>query len=137
MNTKPTAARSENMRRIRSTGMKPEMKVRRMLHAMGFRYRLHRRDLPGKPDIVFGRQGKVIFVHGCFWHQHDCRDGHKPKTNGSYWNPKFERNVERDKRNRAALEEAGWKVLVIWECEMKDEEVLAERLRHFVLAGDC
>ncbi|NWH07333.1 MAG: DNA mismatch endonuclease Vsr [Alphaproteobacteria bacterium] len=124
--------RSANMRQIRSRDMKPEMAVRRLAHGMGYRYRLHRRDLPGKPDLVFGPRRAVIFVHGCFWHQHDCRDGHNPKSNGGYWDAKLRRNVERDAEVRARLEADGWRVLVIWECEARDAEALRATLADFL-----
>lgn len=124
--------RSANMRQIRDRGMKPEMAVRKMVHAMGYRYRLHRRDLPGKPDLVFGPRRAVIFVHGCFWHQHDCRDGHRPKSNNSYWDEKLRRNVERDAVQIAALEAMGWRALVIWECQIRDPEMLRQDLHAFL-----
>jgi len=121
------------MRRIRNKGMAPEMKVRRLAHNLGYRYRLHRKDLPGKPDLVFPGRRKVIFVHGCFWHQHqECRDGRPPKSNQSYWQPKLERNTERDARVQAELAEAGWDVLVIWECETKDAQLMKQRLCDFL-----
>lgn len=113
--------RSENMRRIRSKDTAPEMAVRRLVHGLGYRYRLHRKDIPGKPDLVFPSRRKVIFIHGCFWHQHpECREGRPPKSNTAYWGPKLERNVERDRRAVAELTAAGWGVLVVWECETKD-----------------
>ncbi|WP_128516589.1 very short patch repair endonuclease [Tabrizicola thermarum] len=127
--------RSANMRRIRSRDMKPEMVVRRLAHGIGYRYRLHRKDLPGNPDLVFGPRRAVIFVHGCFWHQHDkaeCLDGRPPKSNEGYWTPKLARNVERDAVAQAALRAAGWRVLVIWECETRDETALQERIRLFL-----
>jgi DNA mismatch endonuclease (patch repair protein) len=125
--------RSENMRRIRSEDMQPEMAVRRLLHQMGFRYRLHCRDLPGKPDIVFRRQRKVIFVHGCFWHQHEgCSDGRLPKSNVSYWGPKFARNKARDEQVLAELSSSGWDVLVLWECETKEMGSVETRLLQFL-----
>lgn len=125
--------RSENMRRIKSKGMKPEMLVRRLVHRLGYRYRLHRKDLPGKPDLVFAPRRKAIFVHGCFWHVHeDCIDGRAPKSNQGYWGPKLARNIERDKANIAALENTGWLVLVIWECETKDLELLNNRVSKFL-----
>ena len=130
--------RSENMRQIRSRNMKPEMQVRRLIHSMGYRYRLHKKDLPGKPDIVFGPRRKVIFVHGCFWHQHSdpsCLDGRKPKSNTGYWVPKLKRNVERDQENQNRLEELGWKVLVVWECEVSAEDSLRERIQAFLETG--
>ena len=111
---------SARMRRIRKTDTKPEMLVRRLTHRLGYRYRLHRRDLPGTPDLVFPRLRKVIFVHGCFWHQHDCPLGRKqPSVNLEYWLPKLARNVERDRLARGQLQEKGWHVLVIWECETR------------------
>ncbi len=127
--------RSENMRRIKSTGMKPELLVRSLVHGMGYRYRLHRRDLPGKPDLVFATRRNVIFVHGCFWHGHDdpaCRDGRTPRSNESYWLPKLTRNKERDAASVAALEATGWGVLVIWECETHDAEALKMRVETFL-----
>lgn len=111
------------MSRIRSKDTKPELKVRSALHQMGFRYRLHRRDLPGCPDIVLPKYRTVIFVHGCFWHRHDsCRDGKIPETSREeYWEEKLEGNVRRDKRNLAALRKSGWRTLVIWECDVKKD----------------
>jgi DNA mismatch endonuclease (patch repair protein) len=108
--------RSENMSRIRSKDTAPELAVRRLLHSLGYRYRLHHKDLPGKPDIVFSVRRKVIFVHGCYWHAHGCKVAHTPKSNEAYWSPKLRRNVERDALNRARLAELGWRSFVIWEC---------------------
>jgi len=129
--------RSANMARIRSKDMKPEMIVRRLVYALGYRYRLHRKNLPGKPDIVFAKYHKVIFVHGCFWHQHDnpnCLDGsrRKPKSNTSYWNLKLSRNVERDLKNQMYLKQVGWDILVIWECETRDHVALSVKLKKFL-----
>lgn len=127
--------RSENMRRIRAKDMKPEMLVRRLVHSMGYRYRLHRKDLPGKPDLVFGPRRKVIFVHGCFWHQHsdpNCLDGRMPKSRTEYWKPKLCRNVERDVENSNNLQQQGWQVLTIWECECTDERNLSRKLQLFL-----
>ena len=125
--------RSANMSRIRSVNSKPEMVVRQMAHAMGFRFRLHRRDLPGKPDVVFPSRRKAIFVHGCFWHQHpDCREGRVPGSNQGYWVPKLGRNVERDRSEQAALASAGWELMVVWECETIDRKSLAARLQDFL-----
>lgn len=125
--------RSENMRRIRSKDTKPELVVRQMLHRLGFRYRLHRRDLPGKPDLVFGPRRKVVFVHGCFWHQHPhCNEGRAPRSNTRYWAPKLARNVERDETARAALAEMGWSSATVWECELADLPALEARLRTFL-----
>jgi len=109
--------------------------VRRLLHRLGYRYRLHRKDLPGKPDIVLGPSRKVIFVHGCFWHLHPdarCLDARRPKTNVAYWGPKLSRNVERDCQHLTALKSAGWRVLIVWECETKDIERLENRLKKFL-----
>ena len=114
-------SRSENMRRIKSRDTGPEMAVRKLLYSLGYRYRLNNRDLPGKPDIVFAKRRKVIFVHGCFWHAHGCRMSHSPRTNTAYWSPKLARNVERDSANQAALELLGWQTLTLWECEIKNQ----------------
>jgi DNA mismatch endonuclease (patch repair protein) len=114
--------RSANMRAIRSTGMKPEMTVRKMVHSAGYRFRLHRYDLPGRPDLVFPGRAKIVFVHGCYWHQHDdvrCKVTHKPKSNTHYWSPKLQRNKNRDAAHRESLKELGWNTLVVWECEVK------------------
>ena len=130
--------RSEIMSNIRAKGMKPEMAVRRITHAMGYRYRLHRKDLPGKPDLVFPSHRKVIFVHGCFWHQHSdpaCRIARRPKSNRHYWLPKLESNVARDAKHQAQLAELGWDVLVIWECEVEGDGRTAERIRVFLESG--
>ncbi len=132
--------RSENMRRIRSTGMKPEMLVRRLSHALGYRHRLHRKELPGKPDLVYPGRRKVIFVHGCFWHQHadpSCKIARRPKSNLDYWIPKLERNMERDVRNQEELRASGWEVMTVWECEAREAqkqgpEKLAARLKEFL-----
>ncbi|MFN0193008.1 MAG: very short patch repair endonuclease [Aestuariivirga sp.] len=117
----PKDDRSRNMAAIRSTGMKPELLVRSLVHRLGYRYRLHVRDLPGKPDLVFRSRKKAIFVHGCFWHQHaktSCLDGRAPKSNLGYWAGKLARNVARDAENAEALRAMGWKVLVVWECDV-------------------
>lgn len=124
--------RSANMRQIRSRDMRPEVTVRRIVHAMGYRYRLHRRDLPGKPDLVFGPRRAVIFVHGCFWHQHDCRDGHSPRSNTGYWGEKLSRNVERDAAHTATLQAMGWRVLVIWECQVRDQDAVGRAVAGFL-----
>ena len=124
--------RSANMRAIRSKGMKPELAVRSLVHRLGFRFRLHREDLPGKPDLVFGPRRRVIFVHGCFWHRHTCKAAHDPKSNRGYWAPKLERNRRRDEQNLAALKAAGWLALIVWECETLDETELAKRIRKFL-----
>ena len=121
--------RSAVMRRVKGRDTSPELKVRRLLTGLGARYRLHRKDLPGRPDVVMPGRRLAIFVHGCFWHGHDCvRGGRVPKANRDYWLGKVGRNRERDGDSRAALEAAGWRVEVIWECELKDEAALLERL---------
>jgi DNA mismatch endonuclease (patch repair protein) len=125
--------RSENMRRIRSTGTKPELVVRSLLHKLGYRFRLHRAGLPGRPDIVFPSRCKAIFVHGCFWHQHrDCIDGRVPKSNSEYWREKLLRNTARDAANRRQLAKMGWPTLVIWECKARDEAWLTKQLTRFL-----
>jgi DNA mismatch endonuclease (patch repair protein) len=123
------AQRSYNMSRIRSAHTGPEMRVRRVLHAMGLRYRLHGKGLPGKPDLVFAGARAVLFVHGCFWHMHRCKYGKPaPATNATFWTLKRRSNVERDRRNRAALRAEGWKVFEIWECHLRDEDQMFEKL---------
>lgn len=128
--------RSWNMSRIRSKNMKPELIVRRLVHSMGYRYRLHRKDLPGKPDLVFSSRKKVIFLHGCFWHQHPdskCQIVRFPRSGISYWLPKLQKNIARDHEVQKTLQERGWHVLVVWECETKDEpNNLRNRLRAFL-----
>lgn len=126
-------ARSALMSRIHGKNTKPELVVRRLAHALGYRFRLHRRDLPGSPDLVFPGRKKVVFVHGCFWHRHPgCRRATTPKTRMEFWLAKFARNVERDVRKEMELIAAGWEVLVIWECETRDPDVLAATLRAFL-----
>ena len=127
------AKRSALMARIRSSNTQPELAVRCWLHAMGFRFRLHRRDLPGRPDLVLPRHKLVIFVHGCFWHQHaGCRLASSPKTRQGYWGPKLAGNVERDQRNAADLRASGWRVETIWECDARKPEILAARLTQII-----
>lgn len=129
----PSLARSRTMRAIRKTNTKPEMRVRRRLHALGFRFRLHRRNLPGTPDIVLPKHRVVIQVHGCFWHQHPgCRHATQPRTRQEYWLPKLQRNVARDRSATAALEELGWRVLTLWECELGDDVKLDACLLKFI-----
>jgi DNA mismatch endonuclease (patch repair protein) len=126
-------ARSRNMAAIRAKNTKPELIVRSVLHRMGYRYRLHRKDLPGKPDIVFASKLSAIFVHGCFWHTHDCRYGRVvPATNASFWQSKREANVERDRRTEDQLKRSGWKVLTLWECQIGDNDWLVRQLREFL-----
>lgn len=123
-------ARSAVMRAVRGKNTGPELKVRRAAHALGYRFRLHRKDLPGSPDLVFPRLKAAIFVHGCFWHGHDCARGARtPKTNEDYWRAKIARNVARDARTSAELEALGWRVETIWECELKDLPSLNDRLK--------
>ena len=125
--------RSRIMRSVKGRDTKPEMTVRRMVHAMGYRYRLHRKDLPGKPDLVFSSRKKFIFVHGCFWHGHDCARGARtPKSNRDYWEGKISRNRQRDSQSLKALVKAGWGGLTVWECELKDQDSLRKRLRTFI-----
>ena len=129
----PSEQRSRNMRAIKGSNTKPELLVRRMLHRMGYRYRLHRKDLPGKPDIVFGPRRKVIFIHGCFWHGHECKHGQRvPKTNTEYWTSKITGNVERDRRQLEELSEASWTALTLWECELRDADAVREKLIAFL-----
>lgn len=120
------------MSRIGSRHTAPEMIVRRLLHSMGYRYRLHAKRLPGKPDIVFPSARKAIFVHGCFWHAHRCKFGQPPKSHLDFWEEKFRYNRQRDERNRTALESEGWKVLTVWQCETKNPELLRKTLLAFV-----
>lgn len=120
------------MQAVKTKDTKPEMVVRRLLHAMGYRYRLHRKDLPGKPDIVFPGRKKIIFVHGCFWHCHGCSKGRPPKSRLDYWQPKLEKNVIRDRTNQEQLISAGWRILVVWQCETSNRETLGISLRGFL-----
>jgi len=125
--------RSWIMRQVKSKDTSPERLVRSLLHGMGYRFRLHRRDLPGSPDIVFPGRKKVIFVHGCFWHGHSCPRGSRlPKTNTEYWRRKIARNKERDRVRIEELRNLGWRVLVVWECETKDVDALRTRLEGFL-----
>lgn len=127
--------RSDNMRAIRSKGTKPEMVVRRLVHQMGYRYRLHSDKLPGKPDLVFPSRRKVILVHGCFWHQHDdpsCNICRMPLSNIEYWQSKLTRNKERDRLELKSIEQLGWSTLVLWECEIDRRTNLEEQIRRFL-----
>jgi len=133
MDTLTPAQRSERMSLVRAKDTKPEMVVRRLVHAMGYRYRLHVRDLPGNPDMVFPSRNKVVFVHGCFWHRHGaCKNTRWPKSKLDFWRPKLEQNHRRDKINRRRLGKLGWKVLVIWECQLSKLATVTERLRSFL-----
>jgi DNA mismatch endonuclease (patch repair protein) len=121
--------RSFNMSRVRGRGTKPEKLIRSLLHNLGYRFRLHNKKLPGTPDVVLPKYKTVIFVHGCFWHQHEgCRKARRPTSNVEFWNTKLDRNIERDKKTVEGSEELGWKVIIVWQCESKDVEKLSERL---------
>ena len=134
----PPDKRSAVMRQVKSRNTKPELVVRRALWRLGGRYRLHRRDLPGSPDIVLPGRKLAIFVHGCFWHGHDCARGARmPKANNAYWQAKIDRNRERDERARKALAEAGWKTITVWECELKDAVALRIRMEGLLGSGAC
>src|SRR5690348_5782488 len=122
-----TAARSALMSRIRGKDTKPELIVRSVLHRMGFRFGVHDKSLPGCPDIVLRARNAVIFVHGCFWHRHDCGKAYLPKTRRRFWRRKFEGNVSRDKRNLSELKADGWKTMIIWECEVTNCGRLTKR----------
>jgi DNA mismatch endonuclease (patch repair protein) len=124
--------RSALMGRIRGRDTGPEMAVRRLLWALGFRYRTHAKDLPGRPDIVFRSERIAIFVHGCFWHRHDCGLAYSPKSRPEFWARKFEGNLRRDSAAQQALRSAGWRVMVIWECQTKRPVLLARRLTRFI-----
>lgn len=126
------AQRSDLMSRIRSTNTKPEIAVRSLVHRLGYRFRLHRRELPGRPDIVLPRHRKIILVHGCFWHGHDCKLASKPKSNGEYWSAKIVSNKTRDAKNLAALSAENWRVLEIWECEVRRNEGLEDKVKNFL-----
>lgn len=121
------------MAKIRCKDTKPEMTVRRLVHGMGYRFRLHAKDLPGKPDLVFRKRRAAIFVHGCFWHQHpNCRSSRIPKSNTLYWQAKLERNVDRDAKNIGKLQEQRWRVLTVWECDLSDLESVAATITRFL-----
>jgi len=133
VDTLTQSARSRVMSRIKSKDTKPEILVRRIVHSLGFRYRLHVKELPGCPDMVFRRLAKVIFVHGCFWHQHKkCKLAHFPKSRHYYWEPKLNANRRRDSKNTRELAKAGWSCLVIWECEMANIQELTRKLKKFL-----
>jgi DNA mismatch endonuclease (patch repair protein) len=132
MDTITPAQRSALMARIRSKNTSPEIAVRSILHRLGYRFRLHRKDLPGRPDIVLPKHRKIILVHGCFWHGHSCQLASKPKSNQDYWNPKIQGNKDRDLRNRRALEAAGWDVLELWECDIRKLSGIEHQLRVFM-----
>ena len=122
--------RSRNMAAIKSKNTKPEIKVRQLLHSMGYRFRLHMKDLPGNPDIVLKKYKTVIYVNGCFWHRHpNCKYASTPKTRTSFWSQKFQSNVERDNKNYIKIKNLGWKYIVVWECELKNKSDLVEKLK--------
>ena len=132
VDTLTPAERAERMRRVKGRDTRPELTVRRLLHRLGYRFRLHRRDLPGRPDIVLPRHRVAIFVHGCFWHRHgdpQCRLARVPKSRLEFWLPKFSANQARDRRDQRALSDLGWRILVVWECELRDKEQLENKLR--------
>ena len=125
--------RSEMMSRIKGKNTQPEIAVRKMIYKMGYRYRLHRKDLPGKPDIVFGPMNLALFVNGCFWHRHgNCKYAYNPKTRKNFWNKKFTDTIKRDVKNRIDLERLGWQSAVIWECETLDQDVLRKRIMKII-----
>jgi DNA mismatch endonuclease, patch repair protein len=125
------------MSRVRGADTKPEMLIRRLVHSMGYRYRLHRKDLPGKPDLVFASRRRVIFVHGCFWHRHsdrDCKLARLPKSRLDFWLPKLDANAARDAKIRERLGDLGWRVLTVWECQLRDASALKKRIKEFLNA---
>ena len=131
------ARRSEMMAHIQGRDTVPEVVVRRTAHRLGFRFRLYRKDLPGRPDLVFPRYRAVVFVHGCFWHRHaGCRFAYDPRSRIPFWTEKFRQNVDRDRRTDDALRSLGWRVQVIWECETRDDSVVVDRLKRFLHAAD-
>lgn len=121
MDRVPPAVRSRMMSRVRRRDTAPELRVRRALHAAGFRFRLHRRDLPGRPDIVLPAFRTAVFVHGCFWHGHDCPRGRRPASNSAFWAAKLDKNLERDRDSVAALNRSGWAVKIVWECQVDND----------------
>lgn len=135
MDTLTPSERSLRMSRVRGKDTGPEIKIRKLLYRLGYRYRLRQKDLPGKPDIVFGKRKKVVFVHGCFWHRHDdseCRLARLPKSRLEFWENKLTANAVRDKRNQEQLRELGWKFLIVWECEIRQSEQLENKLIDFL-----
>ena len=132
----PPSARSQIMRAVKGKNTSPEIALRRLISRLGFRYRLHRADLPGKPDIAFPGMRKVIFVNGCFWHGHDCRRGARiPKANSEYWKHKIGTNRKRDQDNLQRLSDLGWMTTTVWECELRDREMLEERMLVYLRAS--
>jgi len=135
MDTVDRKTRSKIMKSVPQKDTKPEMRLRKALHGLGFRYRLHDKRLPGSPDLVFPKHKIVIFVHGCFWHRHGCKQTTTPTTRKDFWEAKFKANAERDSKNVRELESAGWRVMTVWECELKkaDESDLFEKIQEFLL----
>ncbi|MCL2742231.1 MAG: DNA mismatch endonuclease Vsr [Planctomycetaceae bacterium] len=130
--------RSWNMSRIRSKETAPEIAFRKLIYRAGFRYRLYDKTLPGKPDLVMKKHKIIVFIHGCFWHGHEnCRRGNKPKTHKKYWNAKIKGNVARDRKNITTLENSGWRVFAVWECELKDLETVLQKFKEFVGTKDA
>lgn len=133
MDRVPPGKRSEMMSGVRGANTGPEMVVRKLIWSLGYRYRLHLRNLPGRPDMVFPKLRKVIFVHGCFWHRHECPAGYQiPKTRTEFWTRKLARNAERDRENQNALRSTGWGVLVIWSCQLRERDQLVSMIREFL-----
>lgn len=133
MDTRSPQKRSEIMSLVRGKNTTPELAVRRIVHSLGYRFRLHGKALPGRPDLVFAGRRKVIFVHGCFWHAHEgCAKARPPKSRKSYWVPKLRANKERDARNLAEVRALGWKALVVWQCELKKPERLVRKIDRFL-----
>lgn len=132
MDTRSSAKRSEIMSAVRTKDTGPELSVRKLLSAQGYRYRLHRKDLPGCPDIVFPSRHKVIFVHGCFWHGHRCNKGRLPKSHLRYWRPKIEKNKKRDTSNVAKLRRLGWSVMIVWQCQLKNLPAVEHKICNFL-----
>jgi DNA mismatch endonuclease, patch repair protein len=125
--------RSRNMSRVKGRDTKPEKVVRSLLHGMGYRFRLHRRDLPGRPDVVLPKHKKAVFIHGCFWHGHEgCPRAARPTTNADFWNKKIDSNIRRDAAAQQGLTTLGWKYLIVWQCQMRDLTALADRLNSFL-----
>jgi DNA mismatch endonuclease (patch repair protein) len=133
MDTLTAAERSARMAKIKSKDTQPELRVRQIVHRLGYRFRLHRKDLPGRPDLVFPSRRKVIFVHGCFWHGHQgCKVANRPKSRRGFWDAKFQSNRIRDAKNQRLLKQDGWRVLTVWECQTKGSEELNARLLRFL-----
>jgi DNA mismatch endonuclease (patch repair protein) len=133
MDTLTTDERSERMRRVKARDTKPEIELRRLVWSLGYRYRKHRRDVIGNPDIAFIGRKRAIFLHGCFWHRHDCPSGRRaPKTREDFWRAKFKQNTARDLEVRRALRADGWRALVVWECELRDKARVERRVRSFL-----